>query len=189
MTKTIHDLTDTLPWVDGVKSKCRQYVGHYGDTYVLPSRCYIGKVEIGGDTYGRIYFQSPKGGKGTTLTVDYSDDECNAYEKFMRKLAKSEYCAQIRECERKYEEHTYGESSSRAYVELGLPKINGITIVRHREKIRFLGSKINGVQTATCFKQEHMCDKNAIIQVFKKHLAKMSPEWMANHHIPEIYLG
>lgn len=189
MTKTIHDLTDTLPWVDGVKLKCRTYVGHYGDIYVLPVRCFIGKVDIGGDTYGRIYFQSPKAGVKTTLTVNYSDGESDAYVKFMRKLSESEYCSQMNEYEKIYEKQIYGECTRRHYLELGLPIIPGVTIVSRRGKIMNLGSKIYGEQIATGFKQKNIMDKDKVIQVFKEHLKKMPTEWLAARHIPEIYLG
>ena len=190
MTKAIHDLTDSLPWVDGVKSKCRQYVGHYGDTYVLPVRCIIDTLRIKGICYGRFNYISSKGGKNSILTTTYSDDEPQAYEKFMRRLAASSYCTDIREDHVKMSEAVFGEKTAKLYERLGIPKIYGVCLMENRGKIRCLSSTYLCEKIIT-YPQQHvlMSGKEAIIQVFKEHLKKMPTEWLTKRHIPEIYLG
>lgn len=190
MTKVIHDLTDTLPWIDGVKSKCSQYVGHYGDTYVLPVRCIIDTLRLNGICYGRFNYISSKGGKNSTITTTYSDNEPQAYAKFMCRLAASNYCTDIREDQVKMSEAVFGEKTAKLYEWLGIPKIYGVILMENRGKIRCLASTYQCEKIITYL---HQCvlesGKEAVLQVFKEHLKKMPAEWRARRHIPEIYLG
>ena len=189
MSKIIHDLTDTLPWVDGVKQKCRNYIGHYGDTYVLPVRCTIDTLKCNGPEYGRFNYMSSKGGKNSTLTTVYSDNEPQAYEKFMKRLAASSYCADVRANQIRISEAVKGEKTARLYVRLGLPNICGVAIMERRGKIHGLASTYQCEKIVTYFHQRVIkSGKEAIIQVFKDHLKKMPADWLAARHIPEIYL-
>lgn len=189
MSKIIHDLTNTLPWIDGVKPRCRQYIGHYGDTYVLPVRCGIDVLRRSGVEYGRFHYISDKCGRNSTMSVLYCDNEPQAYAKFMQRLASSSYCSDVRQNQIKMSETMRGEKTAKLYAQLGVPKIYGVCIMQQREKIHCLSSKHLGQQILT-YTHQHIfgTGKEAIIQVFKQHLAKMPDEWRASRHIPEIYL-
>ena len=190
MSKIIHDLTDTLPWIDGVKPKTRQYIGHYGDIFVLPPRCFIGIHRNDGAEYGRIYFKAPQPCDRSTITVNYSDDESQAYEKFMHELATSPYCEIMDKYKQKLDESAYGQKTIMLYKQLDLPPIRGVTVLSAYAKIRGLSTRLNGEQIRTCIHLHTLeAGKEAIIQVFKQHLAKMPAEWLAARPIPEIYLG
>lgn len=189
MAKVIHDFTDSLPWVDGVMSKCSQYVGHYGDTYILPVRCIIDTLRIKGICYGRFNYISSKGGKNSILTTTYSDDEPQAYAKFMRRLAASSYCTDIREDQVKMSEAVFGEKTDKLYDQLGMPKIYGVCIMGNRGKINGLASTYQCEKIITYLHQGVLeSGKEAVLQVFKEHLKKMPAEWLTRRHIPEIYL-
>lgn len=190
MSKIIHDLTDTLPWIDGVKPKTRQYIGHYGDIFVLPPRCFIGIHRNEGAEYGRIYFKGPQPCDRSTITVNYCDDEPQAYAKFMRELAASPYCKIMYEYKQKLDERIYGQKTIMLYKQLDLPLVHGVTILSAYGKIRGLSTRLNREQMRTHIHVDVLeSGKEAIIQVFKQHLAKMPDEWREARHIPEIYLG
>lgn len=190
MSKIIHDLTDTLPWVNGVKAKCRNYIGHYGDTYVLPERCFIGIHDVNGDKYGRIYFKGPEPCNRSTITVSYCKNEPQAYAKFMRELASSPYCEIMDKYKQKLDGRVYGEKTIMLYKQLDLPLVHGVTILSAYGKIRGLSTRLNRDQIRT-YIHLHVLEsgKEAIIKVFKEHLKKMPADWLAARHIPEIYLG